>query len=107
MEILCHYTNNEAAKNILKNMKLRFGKVIKSNDPVEIKQLMIYQGYEENDNPDMIEIIEYDLKDYLYNILNLISFSEGKINIEELSSISFSNFEYSLRACSHYKKETM
>lgn len=37
MEYLCHYTTQKNAEMIIKDMALRFGKISKSNDPIEIK----------------------------------------------------------------------
>lgn len=41
MEYLCHYTKRETAELIIKDMSLKFGKVKKSNDPIETKRPIV------------------------------------------------------------------
>ena len=60
-------------------MKLRFGKVVSSNDPVEIKHIDFFYHGESEIRDD----IENDLINYLNSILHLIAFSEGEIEMNE------------------------
>jgi len=79
MEILCHYTKNKNAINILRSMKLKFGKIINSNDPVEIKNInFFYKGLSE-----VTSEIKKDIRNYLYDILHLIAFCKGNIEMNE------------------------
>jgi hypothetical protein len=81
MEYLCHYTKKDTARIILENMSLKFGKVCKSNDPIEIKRF----GLTIDGGGDIIEEIEqekklnHELNSYLNNILRIIAFSIGQI----------------------------
>jgi hypothetical protein len=79
IEVLCHYTKNCISKKILKRMKLRFGKVVNSNDPVEIKHMNFFYGGES----EIKDNIEEDIRNYLNNILHLIAFSGGEIEMDE------------------------
>jgi len=80
LEYLCHYTNAKKAKLILEKMTLKFGKVSKSNDPIEIKIFTAFLPYNDIEKEILEENrIKKQLKLYLNKILQLICFSEGDI----------------------------
>lgn len=60
-------------------MKLRFGKVVNSNDPIEVKNMEFFY----NGDSEIGDNIENDIRNYLNNILHLIAFSEGEIEMSE------------------------
>jgi hypothetical protein len=87
MEILCHYTNYKSPKNILETMKLWFGKVIKSNDPIEIKKMMVSPSRESEITKEFIKyhgLYNNDMRDYLNDILYLASFSESNFEDDKI-----------------------
>ena len=92
MEYLCHYTKQEHAKNIIKNMVLRFGKICESNDPTEVVGVRTNLTLTttnplslqiDDESESVIAAIENYMKIYLNKILQVICFSKGSIkNIE-------------------------
>ena len=81
MEYLCHYTELEKAKKIINSMSLKFGKIINSNDPIEIKKQDIFPPVsnitEEEEN--VIKELKLKLNWYLRKILQVSCFSIGTI----------------------------
>jgi hypothetical protein len=80
MKLLCHYTNDKAAKIILNDLSLRFGKFIYSNDPIEIKKM---EFYNKGTDEETMEMISNDLTDYLNKILQMMCFCDGEYPITD------------------------
>jgi len=74
----------DTAKKILNSMKLRFGKIAESNDPVEIKELNVVPNDFLKTNLELNEVLENDLKDYLNSIVHIIAFSQGHFDMDDL-----------------------
>jgi hypothetical protein len=82
MEILCHYTKAETAKNILSSQSLWLGNLAMSNDPIEIKNINFeYSG----DDQDTWQIVQNELRGYLNRILHYICFSKGSFPFDDES----------------------
>lgn len=76
MKALFHYTNSNSARQIIENQTLKFGNIAKTNDPLEMKNLLVQSILG-------IDAEELDITSvkYLESILNILCFAEGEFDI--------------------------
>ena len=92
MKALFHYTSAESARLILESQTLKFGKISKSNDPLEMKNLLVQSILR-----DYAKELDIKSVKYLESILGILCFAEGEfetpIKLDHAGECELSRFD--------------